>query len=187
MMVEYDVTIRGVDDCQELRMDVLEQARGLKRFAPDIWRCSVLLESFSRRRGGCGRMTVNVQVALPGARVDVGCASPAGGDTGDSDTAIRDAFRVMRRRLQDLHRRQRGEVCAYQSSTQGRVARLDSESGCGLIDTLDGREVPFHRRSVVDGSFDCLAEGDEVVLTEVQGSRGCRAGTVHRLKRPCLV
>lgn len=185
-MVEYEVTFRGMEESGALRDDVLDQARGLQRFAPDMSRCSVVLEPVVHGAAKGPRYSVKLHVAVPGAELHVGCATSSGNDLETSDTAVHDAFRAMRRKLQDLHRQRRGEVSVRQSSNHGRISCLNAESGCGLIDTRDGREVPFHRSSVVDGSFDQFAEGDEVVLTEIYGAHGPWASTVHLLKRPLL-
>lgn len=186
-MVEYDVTFRGMEGSDALRDDVLDQARGLRRFAPEMHSCSVVLEPAVHAASGGRRFSVKVHVALQGMELHVGCATPAGRDIENSDTAVHDAFLAMRRKLQDLHRRQRGEVTIRQSSSHGRISRLDADSGCGVIDTRDDREVSFHRGSVVDGSFDRLVEGDEVVLTEIHGAHGAWVSTVHLLKRPWLI
>jgi cold shock CspA family protein len=43
----------------------------------------------------------------------------------------------------------------------------------------DGREVFFHRNSVVDGSFDKLLPGSEVRFSEEAAEEGPHATTVH--------
>jgi len=44
---------------------------------------------------------------------------------------------------------------------------------------VDGREIYFHRNSIVDGYFDALKTGDKVRFAEETGDRGLQAGTVH--------
>ncbi len=48
-----------------------------------------------------------------------------------------------------------------------------------MIETSDGREIYFHRISVVDNNFDNLAEGDSVHFSEEMGDEGPQASTVH--------
>ena len=48
-----------------------------------------------------------------------------------------------------------------------------------MIETPDGREVYFHRNSVIDAEFDNLKEGDSVHFAEEMGDNGAQASTVH--------
>jgi cold shock CspA family protein len=48
----------------------------------------------------------------------------------------------------------------------------------GRIRTDDGREIYFHRNSVINGGFDRLEIGDQVRFNEGQGDVGPQATTV---------
>jgi cold shock CspA family protein len=48
-----------------------------------------------------------------------------------------------------------------------------------LIQTSDGREIYFHRNSLVGAEFDKLEVGTEVRFVEDLGEEGPRATTVH--------
>ena len=50
---------------------------------------------------------------------------------------------------------------------------------CGFIETADGREVFFHRNSVLDDAFDRLTVGSEVRFVEEMGEKGPQASTVR--------
>ncbi|MGO9847760.1 MAG: cold-shock protein [Methylocella sp.] len=49
----------------------------------------------------------------------------------------------------------------------------------GFIETSDGREVYFHRNSVLDNAFDRLTVGSEVRFVEEIGQKGPQASTVR--------
>jgi len=47
-----------------------------------------------------------------------------------------------------------------------------------LIETRDGREIYFHRNSVLNAAFDDLKIGAEVRFAEEEGEQGPQASTV---------
>jgi cold shock CspA family protein len=92
--------------------------------------------------------------------------------------ALSDTFDAARRRLQDHARELRGDVKARAPQDRGWVSRLFSYEGYGFITAPDGREVYFHRNSVLEPGFERLAEGMEVRFVEEQGETGPQASTV---------
>jgi cold shock CspA family protein len=48
----------------------------------------------------------------------------------------------------------------------------------GMIKMPDGRQIYFHRNSVLDGAYDKLIEGSEVRFVEEAGDEGPQASTV---------
>jgi cold shock CspA family protein len=101
----------------------------------------------------------------------------------DAFVAVRDAFAAARRRLQDRRRRQRGQVKLHEASPEGHVMRVDAEQGFGFIETADGREIYFHRNSVLNGGFERLCVGAPVRFAEEAGEKGAQASTVRLVGR----
>jgi cold shock CspA family protein len=97
----------------------------------------------------------------------------------DIYVAIRDAFDAARRKLQDYRRRREGAVKLHAVSPRGRVAELFTEEGYGFIEAADGREIYFHKNSVLSDGFEKLAVGREVYFTEERGLKGPQASTVR--------
>ena len=93
--------------------------------------------------------------------------------------AVREAFDIARRRLQDYGRRQRGTVKASARQPRGRVAQLFPIDEYGYIEAEDGHEVYFHQNSVIDGKFEKLQIGAKVRYAEEDGDKGPQASTVH--------
>jgi cold shock CspA family protein len=91
--------------------------------------------------------------------------------------AIREAFDIVRRQLQDYARRQRLDVKTRKGKLRGRVCRLYPE-GYGYIETRDGSERYFHRNSVLHDDFEHIKVGSLVSFVEEQGQRGPQASSV---------
>jgi cold shock CspA family protein len=96
--------------------------------------------------------------------------------------AIRDAFNAARRRLEDYVRRQRGEVKFRGEIPRALVSQLFREEGYGFLETPNGREIYFHRDSVLHLGFDRLVIGTNVRFAEEKGERG-QLGSHYRHTR----
>ena len=76
----------------------------------------------------------------------------------------------------------RGATVGHQAPRAGRRRPRGTplpRGGYGFIETRDGREVYFHRNSVVDGKFDALSAGVRVRFAEERGEKGPQATVVH--------
>ncbi len=68
---------------------------------------------------------------------------------------------------------------AHAEQPPATVARLDRGGGFGFLATADGREIYFHRNSVLDDGFEKLDAGMRVAFAEEQGEKGPQASTVR--------
>ena len=84
----------------------------------------------------------------------------------------------MRRQLEDYASKRRREVKNHVTPSHGRVAQLLPEDDYGMIRTSDGRELYFHRNSVLNADFDRLQLDAEVRFSEAVGDLGPRASAV---------
>jgi ribosome-associated translation inhibitor RaiA len=181
MAIPVEITFHGLEATEALRVDILDHAHRLERFAPEILHCQVVIEPAEHRRHKGNRFTTRVRVTLPGAELNVGHTASGDQSHEDAYVAVRDAFRAIRRKLQDFRRERQGKVKKHEPPSEGRVQSLDHEAGYGVIATPDGREVEFHRNSVIGRDFAKVAVGDRVRFAEVPGEEGPRASTVHLL------
>jgi cold shock CspA family protein len=101
----------------------------------------------------------------------------------DIQVALRDAFDSARRQLEDYVRRQRRDVKAHEIAPHARVSQLFPKEGYGFLTTPDGREIYFHRHSVLHDEFDQLQIGTEVTFVEEEGKKGPQASTVRPVGR----
>ena len=88
-----------------------------------------------------------------------------------------------RQELEDFARRQRGATKLHEPVPAGRVVKLVPEEDYGFIETSDGREIYFHRHSVVNGAFRHVAIGSQVTFVEEAGDNGAQASTVRLLDK----
>jgi cold shock CspA family protein len=127
-----------------------------------------------------GIYEIHIRLSLPNGR-EVNIARTPQDDERHADPgyAINDAFKRARRRLQDHVRKLQGKVKLHEPEPSGAVARIDPDGGFGFIETGDGREIYFHRNSVLKGGFSRLGIGTRVTFAEEPGEKGPQATTVR--------
>ncbi|MBB3146806.1 cold shock CspA family protein [Phyllobacterium trifolii] len=96
--------------------------------------------------------------------------------------SINDTFKRARRQLQNQVRLMQRQTNRHVVSPVASVKRLESK-GFGFLETSDGREIYFHRNSVLDDQFEKLSAGIRVTFTEEMGEKGPQASTIKCLKR----
>jgi cold shock CspA family protein len=93
--------------------------------------------------------------------------------------AIRDAFNAAGRQLEEHVKRRRSKVKTHELPPHGIISKLCPDEDYGTIETSDGREIYFHRNSVLNADFDKLENGARVHFTEEMGEEGPQASSVH--------
>jgi cold shock CspA family protein len=178
MLLPLQVTFRNMPRSDAVEQAIRERAERLDRFCDRVMGCRVLVETRHRRRQG-NLFHIRIDLTLPGREIVVSREPTLHRAYEDVYVAIRDAFDAAGRRLEDFVRRDDMRVKAHELPPHGRIARLDRGNGYGFIGTPDGREIYFHRNSVVNAGFDRLEEGDPVRFHEEAGEKGPQASTVH--------
>jgi len=199
MILAPQITFRNMESSEPLEEAVRKEAGKLDRFFPRIMSCRVAIEGPRRQEFG-GLFRVRIELGVPREELVVERtptlhtslqAAAAKGKTKKSEPhrerrdaarAVHEAFTEMRRRLQNHARRMRGQTKASEGMLAGTVVRLAPDQDFGFIET-EGREIYFHRNSVLDGHFDRLRIGNPVRFAEEAGEKGPQASTV-RLVRP---
>lgn len=187
MQIPLQISFHNVDHSPQLEARVREAVAKLEHFYDRIIGCRVAIELPHRHHHQGALYRVRIHLTLPDGDIEVTRSPDEDHAHEDPYVAIRDAFKAARRRLEDYARRRRGVLKTHETPQHGRITALDRASGFGEIVTADGREVRFHRNSVVEADFDQLSEGIEVRFSEVAGEDGPFASTVHVLRRHHIV
>lgn len=195
MTLPIQITFRNTEHSDRIEATVRQEAAKLDKFYSPIMSCRVVIEVPEHRRKYGGLHHVRIDLGVPGGELVVkhepSLHSSVQEDhekTGKHfevevphkkvDVAIRDAFRSARRQLQDYARRQRGDVKIHETQ-QGQVVELFPEKGYGFLKTADGRQIYFHRNSVLHGSFGRIKVGSTVIYAEEKGEHGPQASTLR--------
>jgi len=177
MRLPLQITVRNVSLSEVAKDDIREKAAKLDTFCDRIMSCRVVVEAPHRHRHQGLLYNVRIDMTVPGGELVVKREPHE-----DVYVAIRDAFDAARRQLQDYVRRQRGDVKIHEGAPHARVNKLFPEEGYGFLETPDGREIYFHRNSVLNAGFDRLEIGTLVRFAEEEGEQGSQASTVIPVK-----
>ena len=181
METEPHIDFQGTTATDSLRQLVAEHiARIEKRFGR-LTGCRVVFKSPGEHHRHGGLYEVNIWLTLPGGReVNVDRTAEADERHASAAFALHDAFQRAGRQLQDQVRKMRGDVKAHEEPAVGTVTKLDPQ-GFGFLVTPDGREIYFHKNSVLNDGFGKLALGAHVSFAEEMGEKGPQASTVRLL------
>ncbi len=179
MQLPIQITFRHMDPSPALETRIRERVTKLEQFHPRLMSCRVVVEQEHRRHHQGNLFLVRVDLTLPGHELVAGHESPKHQAYEDPYVAVRDAFDSLQRQLEELARRERHEVKHHEPPLHGHISGLTPAEDYGRITTPDGRDIYFHRNSVVDADFDKLTAGMEVRFSEEMGERGPQASSVH--------
>jgi ribosomal subunit interface protein len=182
------ITFRNMDPSEAMEADVREKAAKLDEFFTDIMSCRVVVESLHHSHHKGNLYHVRIHITVPGEKEIVVSREPVEHHAHeDAYVAIRDAFDAARRQLQDHARQVRQDVKHHEQVPHGRIRELVPAEDYGRIQSSDGREIYFHRNSVVNADFDKLEEGMEVRFAEEQGDAGPQASSVQLVGKHHIV
>jgi cold shock CspA family protein/ribosome-associated translation inhibitor RaiA len=184
MLVPLEIHFHNVDRSEAVEAAVRERAEKLEEFADDIVSCRVTVERPHKHHRRGNLFAVKVDLRFAGGEVVASREPTEHHAHEDVNVAIRDAFKAARRQLEDRVRVRRGDVKPHAGDAHGTLASIDSARGFGRIATPDGREIYFHRNSVLNARFEQLTPGTEVRFTEEAGDEGPQASSVHVIGKP---
>ncbi len=187
MQIPVQVTFRNMDPSEAVEANVREKAEKLERHFDRVISCRVVVESPHRRHQKGKLYNVSIGIGVPGKEIVVNHSGPKNHAHEDVYVAVRDAFNAATRQLEDHARKVRGEVKSHEVPPHGKVARLFPYKGYGFVEMSDGREIYFHRNSVVNGAFDQLKIGHEVRVAVAEGADGPQASTVTPIGKHHLI
>jgi cold shock CspA family protein/ribosome-associated translation inhibitor RaiA len=173
------ITSRDFPLTDVFEAEIREKAAALDTYYERLSGVEVTVEApaIAHHRKG-GPFLVIIRMTTPGKELMVDRQAEE-----ELSQAIREAFDAARRVLEDHARELRGAVKAHELPMLGRVIRLEPELDHGFLEAPDGREIYFHRNSVLNEAFDQLQIGSHVRFAEEEGEKGPQASTVIITKR----
>lgn len=197
MQVPLQITFRNVESSPLVQEWIEEEVVRLESLYRPIMGCRVAVELPHRHHRKGAQYHIRIDLTLPGGEVVVkhqphlrtraaleGKAKTTknlevGAPHKNVRQAIDDAFKAVARRLQDYARRQSGRVKTHEPLPVARVKSLFPDEDHGFLVTQDGREIYFHRESVLNRAFARLKVGMTVSFAEENGEKGPQASTVR--------
>ncbi len=201
MQSQLQITFRNMKPLKETEVWIREAVAKLENLYGQIMGCRVELQLPHNYHKKGGLYHVRIDLTVPGGEIVVKrepslssrarhlkepeLKKHAEVNTPHKDLrrAIDDAFKATGRRLQDYARRQRGAVKSRAPLPEAHVSKILAKEGYGFLTSDDGREIYFHKNSVLGQAFPRLKVGMMVRFAEEAGEKGPQASTVHIIPR----
>jgi ribosomal subunit interface protein len=179
MQLPLEITFRNLGRSEAIEKAVRKRADKLGRFCEDIISCRVAVEAPHKHHYKGKLYHVRIDLKVPEREIAVSRSPDDQKAHQDVYVAIRDAFDAAERQLEAYAEKRRGNVKTHEMPPHGRIVALHPEEDYGTIASADGREVTFHRNSVMGAEFGELKVGDTVRFSEQPSEEGPRATSVH--------
>lgn len=178
MQKPIEIAFRDVERSPALEAAIRERAEKLENFCDEIIGCRIVIESPHKHHRKGNLYHLRIDVTVPDDEIVVKRSPDEQHSHEDPYVAVRDAFDSARRQLEDYARKRRGKVKTHEQSAHGRVSVLEPEEDYGRLETPDGRDIYFHRNSLVNAKFDDLEVGADLRFVEEAGEKGPQATSV---------
>jgi ribosomal subunit interface protein len=173
MKLPLEITSRNIELTEEIKDLIHDKAGKLDSIYDDIIRCRVVVEIPHRSQQSGEQYNARIDITVPGGEVVVK-REP----NDDLYAAIVDSFDVAERRLKEYAEKQRGDVKRHEEKPVAKVNKIFLEDGYGFLVTPSGREIYFHKNSVINERFENLKIGTTVEYVEQLGEKGPQASAV---------
>lgn len=168
-----EIAARDFDLTEANKADIHKYAEKLGAAYDRIIRCRVVVEALRHREHKGLFYNVKVVVTIPGTELVIKHKPNE-----DFHLAVKDSFNAMRRKLEDFVVQRRGKIKHHEETPIAHISNLFPEEGYGFITSSDGREIYFHKNSVLNHDFSRLEKGMEVRFSEELGEKGPQASSV---------
>ena len=201
MKSQMQITFRNMKRSEAAEGWIAGEVEKLETFYNQLMRCRVTVEVPHRHHKRGWPFHIRVDLTVPGGEIVVkrepslnARARRLGEREVKKQTevhiphkqlrqAINDAFKAAGRRLQDYARRQRGDVKSPSLLAEARVSSILPQEGYGFLTSDEGREIYFHKNSVLGRAFPRLKVGTTVRFVEEAGEEGPQASTVRVISK----
>jgi cold shock CspA family protein len=182
MEVPLEIAFKDVEKTPEVEADIRDRVDKLEQVYDQIISCHISVERPHKHQRSGSPYRVRIDVRVPPRHEIVVKQESGYGDMHDPlNIVLEKAFDSVERELEDVKERQRHEVKKHpDQEIQALVDKLFRQEGYGFLRELDtGREIYFHKNSVLHNHWKDLEIGTGVRFVEEMGNKGPQASTVE--------
>lgn len=184
--VPIEISYREVNKTDELDNLIREKIDKLEKICDYMTSGRVAVEKPQQNLKAGNPYRVRLEFRIPPQHQIIVKREPGEGEKNDPlEAVIRDAFEAARKQIKELVEKSRKDVKKHpEQEVAAIVNRVFPDEGYGFIRAMDGREIYFHKNSVLNDEFTKIKEGTGVRYFEVQGEKGPQASTVQIIQNP---
>ncbi len=181
MQIPLEISYRDIKKTDNIDNLIREKVNKLERVCDHMTSCRVAVERPQGTISDGSPFRIRIDMRVPPGHELIVERKPGEGSMSDSlEKVIRYAFDAAKKQLEKITQKQRSNVKLHpEQEVAAIVDRVFLEEGYGFLRTINGREIYFHKNSVVNKDFDKMEAGMGVNFFEEQGDEGPQASTVH--------
>ncbi|MEY4063950.1 MAG: hypothetical protein RIR26_158 [Pseudomonadota bacterium] len=179
MTIYTEISFRDMEPSAAVEGLVKKKVAKLESVFSHVAACRVIIEAPHKHRLRGNLFHVRIDLSAPQQELVSSRDASARISHEQLHVALRDAFSSIRRQLIKHKDKMRSDFHVSETLPHGIVKNIYPFEDYGIIETIDAREIYFHRNSVVDGSFDRVTVGDILRFREEAGEKGPQASSVH--------
>lgn len=184
MQFPLQITFRNMPSSEAIEANIREKAEKLQRYYSHILNCNIVVEAPHRHHHKGKIYHVRIDINVPNKELVVSRDPHQNHAHEDVYVAIRDAFEAARKQLESFAAKQRGEIKTHETPHSiGQIIAVLEGQDHGFIRTQEGREIYFHKNSVLSSAFSELEPGSVVKFIEHTGEKGPQASSVSLLNK----
>jgi ribosomal subunit interface protein len=161
MKIPLQITFHNIKNSEAVGQYIQKKTQKLNNIYSDIASCRVVIEMPHKHHSQGNQFIVNIDLGVPGHQIIINQDHHE-----DVYVALRDAFDVVKRQLEDYVYQHRHEIKNHAPEYTGYVSSIFKKEGFGFIMGDDGTERYFHRDNVKNPDFEHIKKGDEVKFIE---------------------
>jgi cold shock CspA family protein len=169
MKTPLQIAFHNLPHSRVIERAIQEAVDRLENSHDRITSCRVIVDKPHRHHKEGNLFQIRIDLKMPGAEMVIKRESDGSLAYSELSLVIQQAFEEMQAQIEEFVNRRRGFVKTHEELPHARVTRLFTEAGYGFLETLDGREIFFHRNSVLGSGFSSLDVGTEVSFVEELG------------------
>jgi len=176
-----EISYKGMSRSARLEEYISERVKHLGRLMDGAVSCRVAVEVAQHRHKTGNPFRMRVEVTVPRGHDLVAVKERRDEELEHGlRTLARDVFDALDKQARKTAEKRRGEMKAHETEEPAAfVVRMFRDKGFGFIQTVQGDEYYFHKRSVLHDAFEQLEVGTQVRFASEVGREGPQATTVQ--------
>lgn len=186
MNVPLEISYRGIERTDTIDGLINGEVNHLEEVCDHVSSCRVSVERPGKHIQSGSPFRVRVDVTVPPGHEIVSRREPGQGEMHEElTTVIIDVFDAARRQLQELTEKQQDPGKRDREPQMNAIVdKVFPDEDYGFLKNLEGRDVYFHRNSVLNNDFDRLSPGTGVHYSEEMGDKGLQASSLRIVSKP---
>ncbi|MCH2534848.1 MAG: HPF/RaiA family ribosome-associated protein [Bdellovibrionales bacterium] len=169
-MFNHNITFTDFEASESIKEEVRTYLDKIESIYDRVISCDVVI-SIPHKSSNKPFYHIKINLFLPGEDILVTREAEVDNDHTNIHRAMHDAFQQLIRQLK-LKLEKIRQIDVRNIPPHAKITKIFFDEGYGFIETINRREIYFHKNSLVGEKFENLQIGEEVRFNEEQGFKG---------------